>query len=92
MAVATMTSKGQITIPKAIRDGLGLAPGDRVLFAPLPGGRVALVPRNRSVKELAGVLHASGRSTVSVEEMNAAISDEGSASGLRGLAAWTGSA
>jgi AbrB family looped-hinge helix DNA binding protein len=37
-----LTVKSQVTIPKAIRQFLGIGPGDRVLFEPLPGNRVAL--------------------------------------------------
>lgn len=40
----TVTSKGQVTIPKAVRDYLGIAPGSRVSFERTPGGRVELRP------------------------------------------------
>ena len=35
---ATLTSKGQTTIPKAIRDSLGMKPGDEMTFTLMPGG------------------------------------------------------
>ena len=85
MPFATMTSKGQITIPKEVRDDLGLKAGDKVLFAPLPGRRVALVPRNRSIRDLAAVLHDPNRMTVSIEAMNEAIAEAAAESGMRGL-------
>ena len=39
----SVTSKGQVTIPKAVRDYLGLGPGSRVSFERMPDGRVELV-------------------------------------------------
>lgn len=39
----TMTTKGQVTVPKRIRDAMGLAPGSRVDFQLLQDGRIALV-------------------------------------------------
>ncbi len=47
-----LTVKSQVTIPKAIRDYLGLSPGERVNFEPLPDGRVAISPVNRKVKSI----------------------------------------
>ncbi len=68
---STLTEKGQATIPKAIRDHLGLKPGDHVKFFRLPDGRVVLLPK-RPVAALRGMLK-SHRGPVSVDEMNAAI-------------------
>jgi antitoxin PrlF len=45
-----LTVKSQVTIPKAIRDFLGLSPGERVSFEPLPDGRVAISPANKEAK------------------------------------------
>jgi AbrB family looped-hinge helix DNA binding protein len=56
MAVATLTSKGQTTIPKEIRDLLGLAPGDKLDFVVETDGRVVLRPATRDVRELRGML------------------------------------
>lgn len=39
-----LTVKSQVTIPKAIREFLGLKPGERVRFEPMPDGRVAMTP------------------------------------------------
>jgi len=49
---AKVTSKGQITLPKAVRDALGLAPGDRVLFSVQDGH--AILARTPNLIELAG--------------------------------------
>jgi antitoxin PrlF len=45
-----LTIKSQVTIPKAIREFLGLGPGERVNFEPLPDGRVAISPADKRCK------------------------------------------
>ena len=45
-----LTVKSQVTIPKAIRDFLGLGPGETIRFEPLPDGRVAISPANKKPK------------------------------------------
>lgn len=72
MAAATVTSKGQITIPKAIRDLLGVKPGDRVVFIRQPDGRVVVEGETVDVRSLRGMLKHRGKS-VSVDEMNETI-------------------
>jgi AbrB family looped-hinge helix DNA binding protein len=71
----TLTSKGQATIPKAIRDHLGLLPGDRVKFFIHPDGCVVLLPKV-PVTTLRGMLRAPRR-PVSVRAMEEAIADAG---------------
>lgn len=73
MASATITSKGQITIPAKVRQALKLEPGDRIEFVEVETGKFQLLPATRSVRELEGMLHQPGRKPVSIEEMNAAI-------------------
>jgi AbrB family looped-hinge helix DNA binding protein len=73
MPEATLTSKGQVTIPKAVREHLGLDTGARVDFVIDRDGTVVLRPVTRHVRELAGLLHRPGRRAVSVQEMDAAI-------------------
>lgn len=73
MAVATLTSKGQITIPKAIRDGLGLHSGDKLEFIVTENGDVLIKPVTKKVDEVFGKLHKPGQKTVSVEDMDSAI-------------------
>lgn len=70
MADATMTSKGQTTIPKNIRDGLGMKPGDRMTFTLLPDGTVIMRAKNKSLADLAGILHKEGQETIPVERMS----------------------
>ena len=50
-----ITSKGQVTIPKAIRDHLNLKPGDRLDFV-ISGDKVVLTARNKRLADLAGML------------------------------------
>jgi AbrB family looped-hinge helix DNA binding protein len=69
---ATLTSKGQITIPKAVRDALKLRTGDRIDFQVAHDGAVTLVPVTRPVVALKGMLPKPKRA-VSLAEMDAAI-------------------
>ena len=64
---ATLTSKGQTTIPKPIRDSLGMKAGDRMTFTLMPDGVVLMRVKNKRASELAGLLHKKGRKPVSVE-------------------------
>jgi antitoxin PrlF len=73
MAVSTLTSKGQTTIPKEIRDRLGLAPGDKLDFVVEGDGRVVLRPATVDVRALRGLLRRKGAKPVPLEEMDRAI-------------------
>ena len=77
MASATVTSKGQITIPVEVRNELGLNPGDRVIFAKNENGRFVLYPKNGNIEDLKGILDKPDR-TLSIEEINEAIAARGS--------------
>jgi len=66
----TLTSKGQTTIPKEIRDGLGMKPGDRISFTLMPDGTVIMRVKRKSVMDLAGVLHKKGRKPVPIDELS----------------------
>jgi antitoxin PrlF len=74
MPTATMTSKGQITIPVKVRKALGLKPGVRIDFYEIENGQYALRPKTGSIMELRGCLACVGP-TISIEEMNQAILD-----------------
>jgi antitoxin PrlF len=73
MASATVTSKGQITIPKKVRQALRLGPGDHVEFLIEKGGKVSVRSGKGDVAELKGLLHSRGRKVVSLVEMERAI-------------------
>lgn len=75
MATSRVTTKGQITIPKAVRAVLGVEAGDQVAFVVREGGVVEMVARTRSLMSLAGVL-GERRLGVSVEDMDAGISEQ----------------
>lgn len=76
MATATVTGKGQITIPVEVREALRLDSGDRVEFVEVESGRFEIVPATRSVSALKGMFGKPKR-TVSIDEMNAAIAKRG---------------
>jgi AbrB family looped-hinge helix DNA binding protein len=67
---STITSKGQVTIPKAVRDRLGLKPGDRVVFTVLQDGTTIMRVKTTSIEDLAGLLHQEGRQTVPTDELS----------------------
>jgi antitoxin PrlF len=75
MARSTMTSKGQVTIPKTIRERLGLAPGTQLVFHLEAGERLVVeVERGRAAPSLAGALHHLAREQpVTVEAMKEAV-------------------
>jgi len=70
MSQATMTVKGQVTVPKDIRHRLGLKSGDRVAFTMLSDGTVVIRPKTRRLADLAGSLTRPGQPSVTVGEMN----------------------
>jgi antitoxin PrlF len=67
---ATLTTKGQTTIPKEIRDNLGLKAGDRMTFTLMPDGTVVMRVKNKSVMDLAGVLRKKGRKPVAIARLS----------------------
>jgi len=82
MSTATLTTKGQITIPADVRRLLNVQAGDRVEFVQIEPGRFELVPATRSVRELKGLFGKPGR-TVSIDEMNQTIAERGAQAGRR---------
>ncbi len=76
MATATLTSKGQITIPSAVRSAPGLATGDRIEFVELAEGQFTIIPATKSVKALKGMVSKPAR-PISIEQMNRAIAKRG---------------
>ena len=78
---STITVKGQMTLPKAVRDHLHVKPGDRVKFFVHPDGTVVLLPK-RPITDLRGMLKTKRRATI--EKMNEAIA-EGAVSRMKRL-------
>ena len=77
MATATLTSKGQLVIPKPIRDYLHLHPGDTLDFLVQESGDVLMRSAVEDVQELKGALHKPGRRPVSLEAMRQVIRKRG---------------
>jgi antitoxin PrlF len=73
MPTSTITSKGQITLPREVREYLHLSEGDRVEFLIDPADGVRLRPMTGSVKDLAGMLHQPGMRPLSIREIDEAI-------------------
>jgi len=73
MALATLTGKGQVTIPKVVRDSLGLHAGDRVEFVITESEEALIRPITKRVDDVFGRLHKPGRKPVSIEKMNIGI-------------------
>ena len=76
MSTATVTSKGQITIPIDIRTGLGIEPGDRINFVADEAGRVSFLPVTKNIVSLKGIIPAPDK-PVSIQDMKAAIKAKG---------------
>ena len=73
MALATLTNKGQVTIPKAVRVSLGLHTGDKLEFVIAERGKAYIRPVTKKVDDVFGRLHKPGRKAVSIEEMDTTI-------------------
>ena len=67
---ATLTSKGQTTIPKEIRERLGSKPGDRIIFTLMPDGTVSMRVKTKRIMALAGALHKKGRKPVPTAKLS----------------------
>jgi AbrB family looped-hinge helix DNA binding protein len=67
---ATLTSKGQTTIPKEIRDSLGIKAGDHLSFTLMPGGTVVMRLKTKKLADLAGILHREGQAALPIEQLS----------------------
>jgi antitoxin PrlF len=83
MPRARITSKGQVTIPKSVRDLLDLEPGDTVDFAIENGDQVVLRPTRLDIRALKGILHRPGRKAPSVEDMKRVVRERAARGGAR---------
>ena len=83
MPAATMTSKGQITIPIEVRTELGIDAGDRIEFVRNEQtGYYEMIPANLSIKSLKGILPKRGR-PLSIREMNRIVRERRARAGDR---------
>ena len=74
MSSSSVTSNGQITLPKEVRQALGLAVGDKVDFVKVEGG-YKLVPLRRDIRTLRGRFAGRVKRPVTIEEMNEATAE-----------------
>ena len=73
MVESTVTSKGQTTLPKAVREALGILPGDRVRYIILDNNEVRIIPV-RPLSRLFGALKHEGP-PVTLEDMERAVEE-----------------
>ena len=73
MAIATVTSKGQLTIPKSVRDRLHLRAGDRVVFRIESDGSVRLYPISKKVSDVFGFFASKGKKSRSPSQMKRGV-------------------
>jgi AbrB family looped-hinge helix DNA binding protein len=82
MPTSTVTSKGQITLPRDIRRALGLDAGDKVDFVKVEGG-FKLVPLRKDIRALKGRFAGRSKRPVTIEEMDDAIAQSAAESSGR---------
>ena len=71
--LATVTDKGQVTVPKEIRDKTGIAPGSRLDFEVQDDGTLRVRVLTRGADNLFGLVHRAGIKARSIEEMDQGI-------------------
>ena len=73
MALATLTTKGQVTIPKIIRDALKLAAGDKIEIIVTDKREAVIRPVSKKVDDVFCKLHKPGSKAASLEAMDDAV-------------------
>lgn len=76
MTKATITTKGQITIPKDVRSRLGVKTGDRVEFVEIQEGIFQIVAATQDVRSLKGIV-PKPKKPVTIDDLNQAIAEMG---------------
>jgi antitoxin PrlF len=71
MATATLTSKGQLTLPIELRTDMGLRAGSKIEFVLNDDGNWLILPKKGDIHELKGIINYTGP-TISVEDMEKA--------------------
>ena len=74
MYQATLSTKGQVTLPKPIRDALDLKEGDRIAFVVVDGS-ILVQPRNGKVEALFGALSSYAIEGTTLEDYDAAVGE-----------------
>lgn len=75
MASATITTKGQVTIPKEIREYLNLDAGSKIDFVINENGTVTLIPLDIPVQKISSILHRPGMKSATLLDMETAIKE-----------------
>ncbi len=89
MPIATMTSKGQITVPKEVREALGLEAGDQVMFVRNPAnGSYRLLARNGTWDDLDGLLYRPEQRALTIDEINEGIAAGAIEGAMGGVPGW----
>jgi len=78
MSAAMITTKGQVTIPKNVRDTLHVQMGDRIEFIQISEERYEIIAVTKNVEQLKGIVKGKNTKAVSIDEMNNAIALIGS--------------
>jgi antitoxin PrlF len=73
--LVTVTDKGQLTVPKALRDRFGIQPGDKMDFEPMPDGTMRVRVLTRGARSLFGMLKKPEAKAKSIAEMDQGIAD-----------------
>ncbi|MES5100917.1 AbrB/MazE/SpoVT family DNA-binding domain-containing protein [Agrobacterium sp. BA1120] len=68
----TLSSKGQVTLPKEMREALNLRPGDQIVYS-IIDGEVVLTPKNVDFNDLAGLLGKPPRGRATLEEIDESV-------------------
>lgn len=71
---ATLSAKGQVTIPKEMRQALNLRPGDQLIYS-LVDGEIIVTPKNIDFKDLAGLLGTPPNGPATLEEIDAGVAN-----------------
>jgi AbrB family looped-hinge helix DNA binding protein len=77
----TLSPKGQVTIPKEMRDELDLRSGDQLIYS-LIDGQVVITPKNVDFNDLAGMLGRPPNGSATLEEIDAAVLDAAGANAI----------
>jgi AbrB family looped-hinge helix DNA binding protein len=65
----TLSSKGQVTVPRDVRERLGLRAGDKIAWSMLSNGTIVVRPKTRRLADLVGLLNQPEQPGVTVEDM-----------------------
>jgi antitoxin PrlF len=77
----TLSPKGQITLPKDLREKLNLRPGDQMIYT-IIDGQIVITPKNVDFNDLAGLLGAPPRGHATLEEIDDAVAQAAGANAL----------